>query len=188
MAVAKDADEVSKAIEALALPSGSYTIKRTVKRNISINAYPGLTMAGDLTYKGKNAYLGFSPSFTAPIGINFAWSTPKKYSHSVFVSIIDIGAFTRMYLTKNNFANDSTSVSTLPQATFVTLFAPGVHYSFGFKNTPLSLNVGIQYGPALKTTLNTGEIKTYESLRFCAGLVLDIPLLNLHTKIRNFGR
>ncbi len=188
MAVAKDADEISKAIEALALPSGSYTIKRTVKRNISINAYPGLTMAGDVTYKDKVAYLGFSPAFTAPIGINLGWSGRKSYSHSIFVSIIDIGAFTRMYLTKSNFSKDSTTtVSTLPQATFLTVFAPGVHYSLGFKNMPLSLNLGVQYGPALKTTLNTGEVKNYESIRFCAGLVLDIPLLNLHTKVKSFG-
>lgn len=190
MAVAKDADEVSKAIEALALPSGSYTIKRTVKRNISINAYPGITIAGDVTYKNNVAYLGFSPAFTAPIGINLGWSGRKNYSHSIFVSIIDIGAFTRMYLTKSNFSEDSTtaSVSTLPQATFLTVFAPGIHYSLGFKNMPLSLNLGVQYGPALKTTLNTGEVKSYESIRFCAGLVLDIPLLNLHTKVRSFGR
>lgn len=188
MAVAKDADEVSKAIEALALPSGSYTVKRTVKRNISINAYPGIAMAVDLTYKNQKPYWGFSPSFTAPIGINFGWSTPKGYSNSIFMSIIDIGAFTRMYLTKSNFSQDSTTVSTLPPATFLTIFSPGLHYSLGFKNTPLSFNVGVQYGPLLKTTLKTGEVRNYESIRFCAGLVLDIPLLNLHTKIRSFGQ
>lgn len=188
MAVAKDADEVSKAIEALALPSGSYTVKRTVKRNISINAYPGLSSALDITFKKDKAYYSFAPSFTAPIGVNLGWSGKKSYSHSLFVSIIDIGAFTRMYLEKSNFSQDSTTVSTFPQATFLTVFAPGLYYSLGFKNMPLSLNLGVQYGPALKTTLKTGEIKTYESIRACASLVLDIPLLNLHTKVRSFGR
>ena len=137
----------------------------------------------ELTWKNKVCYGNFSPAFTAPIGLSFAWGTKRGYSHGIFVSIIDIGALTRMQLT-NNGDNDTTSASTLPKFDFQSIFAPGIYYHLGFRNTPLSLNIGGQYGPGLRAVMNNGDTKIYESVRIGACLVLDIPLLNLDTKPR----
>jgi|GEM_PF-1552570 len=182
MAVAQNSDDVSKAIEAFALPAGSYSIKRDAIFNISINSYPGILPAVELTWKNKVCYGSFSPAFTAPVGFSFTASKGKGRSYGLFMPIIDIGALTRMYL-----GSDSTEIenaNTLPEFSFLSVFSPGLYWHWGFKKTPLSLHVGAQYGPGLREVTSTGETQIYESVRFGIGCVLDIPLLNLHTKPR----
>lgn len=74
MAVSKDSDEIAKAIENFALPAGSYAIKREAKLNVSLNSFPGILVAGEISWKNKIAYGSFSPSFTAPVGFSFTCS------------------------------------------------------------------------------------------------------------------
>jgi hypothetical protein len=178
MAVSQNSDDVAKAIEAFALPAGSYSIKRDAIFNVSINSYPGILPSCELTWKKSDVITGsFSPAFTVPVGLSLTWSG-NGHSHGMYIPIIDVGSYTRMHL------DSDTASQTLPEFNFTNLFSPGLYYHWGFKKTPLSLHIGAQYGPNLKQIKSDGSAKIYESIRIGAGLVIDIPLLNLHTKPR----
>ncbi len=191
MAKAENSDDVKDAIQAFALPAGSYSLKRQQKFTFSVNSYPGIMGSFETTWKNKTAYLTGTPSFTAPVGLNFCWGAPRGMSHSLFVPVIDVGAFTRMYLFSSKIDpadSDSTEMTKLPEFSFMNLFSPGAYYALGFRKTPLSLYAGFQWGPYLREVKKEeGEIKTvnnYNSMRFSIGLVLDIPLWNIHSKSR----
>lgn len=192
MAKAENSDDVKSAIEAFALPAGSYSLKRQQKFTFSLNSYPGVLASIETTWTNNKPYNTFSPSFTAPVGLNFCWSAPRGMSHSIFVPVIDVGAFTRMYIGGKSLdstsSTDSVYFTTLPEFSFMNLFSPGAYYALGFRKTPLSLYAGFQWGPYLReVTKEEGEIKTvnnYNSMRFSIGLVLDIPLWNIHSRSR----
>ncbi len=174
LTLSEDEEDVEKAIEAFAMPQGSYAVKRAAKRDFSINAYPGLLIGLDRSPQAANKN-GFAVGFTAPIGLSFSGSD-TGYSHGVFLSLIDIGALTRLRL---DSANNTTL---LPEFSFKNIFAPGVYYSLGIKNTPFGLNIGVQYGPELKEIRPDGQSEFYESFRVGLGLVLDVPLFNISSK------
>lgn len=192
MAKAENSDDVKSAIEAFALPAGSYSLKRQQKFTFSVNSYPGVLASIESTWTNNKPYNTFSPSFTAPVGLNLCWSAPRGMSHSIFVPVIDVGAFTRMYIGGKSLdttsSTDSVYFTTLPEFSFMNLFSPGIYYALGFRKTPLSLYAGAQWGPYLREVKKEeGEIKTinnYNSFRFSIGLVLDIPLWNIHSKSR----
>lgn len=191
MAKSENSDDVKAAIEAFALPAGSYSIKRQERFSVALNSYPGILMSMETTWKNHTAYRAFAPSFTAPVGLNLGWGGRGGYSHSIYMSVLDVGAFTRMYLSNRVVAeklpSDSASqITILPEFNFMNLFSPGIYYALGFKKSPLTFYAGIQYGPYLREVkYEDNEIKTvnnYPSMRVSVGLVLDIPLLNLHSR------
>jgi hypothetical protein len=193
MAKAENSDDVKDAIQAFALPAGSYSLKRQQKFTFSVNSYPGVLASIESTWTNNKPYNTFSPSFTAPVGLNLCWSAPRGMSHSIFVPVIDVGAFTRMYIGGKSIdttssTTDSVYFATLPEFSFMNLFSPGIYYALGFRKRPLSLYAGAQWGPYLREVKKEeGEIKTinnYNSFRFSIGLVLDIPLWNIHSKSR----
>jgi hypothetical protein len=179
MAAAKDAEDMEKAIDAFALPSGSYSIKRTSRFNFSLNSFPGLIQAAETSWTASDRSTAFSFGFTAPVGLCAAWGTTRGYSWGVFLPVIDIGAVTRLRLD-----SDSNS-ATLPELTFKNFLSPGLYLHFGLKKSPVSFHVGAQFGPEVRRRLdNSSTNDTWESIRYGVGVVLDIPLLNLSTKPR----
>lgn len=176
MAVAKDAEDVEKAIDAFALPSGSYAIKRKSKSNFAINSYPGILIGTQSAYLDNDRKFAFSVGFTAPVGISWAQGLGNGGSLGFFVPVIDIGAVTRLRL------DSAKNTQTLPEFNFKNILSPGFYISYGLPKTVFSINAGLQYGPQLKEILPGGETKSYDSYFIGVGLVLDIPLLNLHTK------
>ncbi|MEM6398183.1 MAG: hypothetical protein AAF741_17660 [Bacteroidota bacterium] len=75
----QSSDDIKSAIRAIALPSGSYSIKRRSFANISLNAYPGLT--GGAEYISNDIGDDVAPNFgfTAPIGLAFSWGYKSKF-------------------------------------------------------------------------------------------------------------
>jgi hypothetical protein len=198
MAQAKNSEDMEKAFEAFALPSGSYAIKRTARSNVSINTYPGIFYTREVKWddiEGPGS-LGSAlwnksvaaPSFTAPVGISWTrgsrgyifrkkWDIgAKNWSWGVFVPIIDIGAITRFRL------DNDTATNVLPELKFQNVFSPGIYAHIGLRNTPITLHFGAQYGPTFKEIQKDGSALSFESIRWGGGIVLDIPLVNLHTK------
>jgi hypothetical protein len=178
VAKAESSDEVKKAIEAAALPAGSYRIKRTRSFTISLNSYVGLfgnkercRMTEDNTrIKIKNL------AVTAPIGLafNIGLTSKEKYvsSLSIFASIIDLGAVVRYRFTEEEKG--------LSEVTWKDIFAPGAFLIFGPKNFPVSLGFGVQYGPRLTKVNESGDIETLKNSRIRCGLMIavDIPLIH----------
>jgi hypothetical protein len=96
-------------------------------------------------------------------------------SHSLFISVIDIGAVTAFRI------NDD-DTEKLPEFTWENILAPGVFYIYGIKNSPLSIGGGLQYGPQLrKITATNAEIS--ESM-FSARIFLsvDVPLFSFFSR------
>jgi hypothetical protein len=178
LAVAEDGEDIEEIIERFALPPGSSSIKRESIFDVSLNAYPGLIGGGELTWRNKSSYVVGTASFTAPVGLALSWGTEKGYSHGIFLPIIDIGAITRF-----RFDDDTTS-TLLTDLRFQDVFSPGLYYSLGFRKSPISLNIGAQYGPELRMIEPDGTGNFFPSMRFGLGLTVDIPLLKLYTKPR----
>lgn len=183
MATAETAEDVEAAIEAIALPSGSFAIKRESKVTIAVETMPGFLIGGEYSWNYVSKIdtvttftnkVGFSPAFTAPVGLSFAWGGKRKGAKGIFVSLIDVGAVTRLYL------DNSDSTETLPELTLRNVFAPGIYGTYGIPKAPISFNVGVQYGPELKL-IHQDPLK---SMRFGVGITVDIPLLKLYTKPR----
>lgn len=176
MALAKDSKDVEKAIESFALPSGSYSIKRSSAFNVSLNSYPGILAAYDFTQIEGRSTSAFAPGFTAPLGLSVAFGNVKLLGNTslgLFIPLIDIGAVTRLHLD-----GDSTT-ETLPELNFKNIFSPGLYLTVGIAKSPFSVNFGGQYGPELK---KIGSDTNYQSFRFGIELTIDIPLFNLYTR------
>jgi len=188
IAVAKTSAEREEALNAAALPVGSYRIKRNSYINISFNAYAGF-------FGGVQQYSGTVPpgvkktngtiGFTAPVGLAYSWGSwyhsgkkqdsLKGASNTIFLSIIDVGAITAFRLT-----HDSTA--TLPEFTWTNILAPGIFYVYGFKNSPVSLGGGIQYGPQLRSVENNVATTLPSAFTIRLFCVIDIPIFNFYTR------
>jgi len=181
---AKTSEEVAAAIEAVALPVGSASIKRQTDFNISLNAYVGLFLGSENIKGVDDGWKLNSYGVTAPIGIavsfrNSRHSSRRSSSSSIFFSIIDLGAPVSF-----RFKDDKTEE--IPSIQFKDIISPGVFYSFGIPRAPISVNAGWQLGPLLRviddpTYIPTGN-ETYS--RISLSIVVDIPLLNFYTRNR----
>ena len=204
MVSAKDAKEMENVLAAAALPVGSYRLKRTSRFTISLNTYPGVfggveTLTTSETLDGKKE--GLNLAFTAPVGLDFCWGKKRKKnktifgpSNSLFISVIDIGAVVSFRL--------SGADTGLPEFKWENILAPGIFWMRGFKNSPISFGLGIQYGPQLrkitpkaddagdagstKAVSNGGEtaeaVFTASAWRFGLIIAVDIPIFNFHSK------
>lgn len=191
MVEAKNSEEVANIVEAIALPPASARIKRTSNWNIALNAYCGLFIGNEFIKGVKNEHVVNSYGLTAPLGITFSngrqhllpFSSLKRYdgkwSHSLFISAVDIGAIAAF-----RFNSENDSVKSIPSVQLSDIISPGVFYSMGVPNTPISLNIGYQAGPLLRKV--TQAVNTYSDNynRFSVSICVDLPLLNFYTRPR----
>ncbi|SCW46802.1 hypothetical protein SAMN03159284_01043 [Mucilaginibacter sp. NFR10] len=200
---AKNSDEVKNAIEAIALPVGSSTVKREVIFNVALNAYVGPYVGEEKVHGIDEKYKG-TYGLSAPVGISFSWghrllfvpTGDKKWSTSVFVSLIDIGALASYRFTSGStpVAKDtSATVAQVPKIELKNIISPGLFLSVGIPSTPISISGGFQVAPNLRSVSLTGANKdvitnTYGDnklyTRWSVGVLVDIPILNLFTKGR----
>lgn len=181
MASSENSEDVEKAIEAFALPSGSFAIKRTAKFNAAINSYPGVLLGSQLTrrdYDQKKWVGNPTSSLSVPVGLSMSWGSERMGSLGLYVPIIDVGAITRLHL------DDDTSTLVLPDINFKNIVSPGFYIVYGIPRSPLSITHGFQFGPDLRKIDADGNTQRFESWRVGLGLTLDIPLLNLYTRPR----
>ncbi|MCI0707173.1 MAG: hypothetical protein L0Y80_06810 [Ignavibacteriae bacterium] len=178
VAQAKNSQEMQSAIEAASLPAGSYSIKRKSAKNISLNAFVGITGGWEQAFKGKRTEDSGNLGFTAPIGIAYSWGlgTPEVSAVTVFVSFIDLGAVVNFRLGDNRTA--------LPEGvTFANLVAPGIYLIYGFEGVPLALGVNVAMSPKLRQiTDGDSQILDANAFRINLSFTVDIPLLNFYTR------
>jgi hypothetical protein len=183
---ARDSKEVQAAIESVALPAGSSRIKRETACNISLNAYPGLFGGYEQISKIDKSFKLNAYGITAPVGFAFSKgnsflfvTTRCRWSTSVFISLIDIGAVAAF-----RFKNDS--IDQVPTIQLKDIVSPGLFLSFGIPKLPISVNVGAQIGSNLRRVEST--VANYSKnmyVRYSVSLTVDIPILNLYTKSEN---
>ena len=182
VASAQTSEEVQQAIEVIALPPGSYQVKRESRFNASINGYLGLYAANEYL-PASTQKNGFSAGVFAPVGVAFSFgggndSQPKKsISHSFLLSVVDVGA-----LASFRFNDSNTSVSSSIQ--LKDIVAPGFYYILGLPRSPISLGLGAQLGPNLREVDPSGSpnINTDYYIRTGGFIAVDIPFLTLSNR------
>lgn len=189
----KNAEDISAALDAAILPTGSSSIKQHTEWSVSINSYIGANWYTE-KYKSTpatNKAISF-PTFgiSLPVGIAFSKGLRNTQigkvvgSVSLFASIIDLGAVASYQLS----TPDSITSKQLPDFTWQNLLAPGGFLVLGrLFNTPLSLGFGMQKGPALRSiryTSGSTSVDLSDQLNWRSGifLAIDIPFFNLYSK------
>ncbi len=170
---AKTSQEVADAIEAVALPVGSASIKKKVNWNVAIQAYTGLSIAhhsdGLSSFPRINGM-----SVYAPLGISVSRRIGCS-ALSLFASVFDVGAIVS-YRFKDNKSNLADSV----KIRLENIFSPGLNLVWGVPKFPVSIGGGFQWQPSL-TRLNTSSATIAErsGMRYHLFVAVDIPLFNL---------
>ena len=175
IAQTQNSDEVAEVIEMFALPAGSSIMKKHTKLNVALNAYVGFYGGNESLIlqdgKSRDALL---LSMHAPIGITVSTGLKGNCgSLSAMISIIDLGALTA-------FRFKDPDADLLPDFNLQNIIAPGGYAVYGFgDNIPLSIGVGAQLGPNLRSITDTGAPTLNERAWRLGGFIaVDIPLLN----------
>jgi hypothetical protein len=182
---ASDVADVENAIEAMALPPGSSSIKKNTNFSITAQAYTGI---------GLSHIVGANPYFqnfgvSAPIGVAFNvglrhWCNPLKTgtygSLSFFIPLVDLGA-----VVSYEFTNPSNQPSNTTNVTWANIFAPGFDIVYGIPGVPLSVGGGFEYQSALKGLNESGGTLTPNpGIRWNLFLAVDIPVVNFYVSRR----
>ena len=91
MAQAQSSDQIAAIIEAYALPTGSYSIKRNSSFNMALNSFMGLSGGGDIltrTISADQDRAAWTAGLSAPIGLAFSWGTKNDQSFSLYTQAI----------------------------------------------------------------------------------------------------
>ena len=177
---AEDPSQAKAAISAIALPPGSYSIKRFSSFSVSLNGYLGGFVGNEIIDNVHRGKIINNLSLTAPVGIYFGWGRwcmdkPRgPWSFGLSVPIIDLGTLASFRL-----ANDEAEA--LPTVKLYHIVAPGLFAEFGVGRTPLTIGVGAQLGPRLRNVSEDAVDVSDYYWRVGATLKVDIPLLNLYS-------
>jgi hypothetical protein len=171
LASAKNSDEVENAIEAVALPPGSFSVKQKSSSNISLNGYIGYAW----DFSNKSLYAN---GVYAPLGFSFSRSLGKKHGGavSIFASVIDVGAVASYRL-----ANSPTD--TLKQKIRLeSIISPSTQLLVEIPRTPIALCAGWRMTPKLfysgETTFQAVKAKNVFNL----SVLIDIPIVTIFNK------
>jgi hypothetical protein len=176
--IGSDSPETAKrAIEAAALPPGSYTIKRASRFSVALNGYLGAYLGHeDIEGVDNDSPWVNTYGLTAPVGIGLTWGNVCRASRhpssfGFLLTLIDLG-------TVASFRMDDETVEEVPTITLGSIVAPGAFLEWGIGGTPLSLGLGAQMGPRLRK-LTADDAKTGDAyVRWGLTLKVDIPLLH----------
>lgn len=196
-----NAEELSKVVASYALPPGSYKRKRNSWLSFDLNAYVGGYYARERldgvekswgNVYGITAPIGFAVSRTfgrkldsadrlsedlvrnpdkVRIGKRHVWKRGSS-TFTCALTVVDVGAVV-------SYRMSNTAQKGLPrEVTWSQVLSPGIRLAYGIRNTPLVISVGYQYTPKLREINQDGE-KMYSTHRVSAGILFDLPLVNL---------
>jgi hypothetical protein len=183
---AENSNQIKQALETVALPAGSSRLKRESAINISLNAYvSGYYGDEKFTYtldNERHVQWRTTAGLTAPVGIgvskgsDFPFGKKWRSSYTLFLSIVDLGAFT-------SFRFKDTINDIRPKISIENIFSPGLYFIYGVPKTPISIGGGWQYGPTLRkieTSAVVVEPKQY--LKWCFFIGVDLPFMNFYSR------
>jgi len=164
---AKSGADVKAAIEAVALPAGSYSIKQNSAFNVSFNGYVGY---------GWDIHAG--QGITAPMGFSFTRGMKDGQGFppvTVFVGIIDVGALVSYR------SNDTTTNSLKQQVTLESIIAPSAQVFIEIPKWPVAIGAGWRSTPKLSYSRHDNTFVTIPSKSvFNISVLIDIPIFTLH--------
>ena len=173
--LAKNAGDAEKALEAVALPVGSYSIKQRSATNISVNGYLGYGFDIDpkhgLYARGLYAPVGFSAS----IGLG-----PKLGGAlTFFASVIDVGALVS-YKLQNTTASGSNTDTMKQEVRLESIFSPSAQIFFEIPRWPVAIGTGWRMTPKLFYSNNSTLTAVPAKSVINVAILIDIPILTLH--------
>jgi hypothetical protein len=165
---------VKAAVDAVALPSGSSSIKKDLTFNMALNGYVGyFARSLDDT---EQLYEGFTEThgITAPIGVTISHGLGRGGSLSAFLGILDVGAIVKYKV------SDDPNEAPKPEIEWGNILSPGIHFVYGAPfYLPVSIGVGQQWLPR--------KVED-DKLKFNGGwnvfIAFDIPFINLASSKR----
>ncbi len=170
---AESGEDVQNALEAAALPAGSYSIKQKSFVNVSINGYIGY--AWDFNSIFKNVY---ARGVYAPVGINITTGSIKKHGLSVtgFVSLLDVGAVAAYRL------ENGTTETLKQEVRLESIFSPSALLFIEVGGYPLAIGGGWRRTPKLFYSNDTSFITILPKNVFNFSILIDIPIFTIVNK------
>lgn len=166
LADAESPDTVKVAMQELTLPAISFGLKRQPGENgVFISAFLGVAGGIEKGDSGDNSESGDDSTYAGlfvPVGIEYSRGIPGHGSVSLMLAPFDFAQPVNLELEDKEESVD-----------FGDIVRPGMYFSYGLKDYPLSFGFGVSKGKALK--LETDDKVT----QFNAFIVIDMPLLQL---------
>lgn len=167
LASATTSDEVKNALNAVALPPGSYTIKQNASLNLSFNGYIGYAFDFNGGVYAKGVY--------APLGFSLSTGLGKKNAGalSLFASFLDVGGVASYRL--ENGMTDSLK----QEIRLESIISPSAQLLYEFPKTPIVICAGWRRTPKLFYSKQNG-FETVQSVNaFNLAVLIDIPIFTL---------
>ncbi|CAN5693036.1 hypothetical protein BH11BAC3_BH11BAC3_08660 [soil metagenome] len=165
------AEEVQQALEAAALPAGSYSIKQKSAFNIAANGYIGYGFDFNGGLYARGIY--------APVGISFSEGSQRDFCpvFSAFVSLIDVGSIATYRL--QNGATEALK----QEVRLESIFSPSAQLLVEpIRGFPLAVAAGWRRTPKLFYSDNTSFTAVPSTDVFNLSILIDIPLFNIVNK------
>lgn len=193
--------KLAKVVESYAMPAGSYKRKRNAWWSVDLNAFAGGYFGWETSSLSNGKIQGNAYGFTVPIGFSLSKTfgrrvpaqstiqddavlnpdkikvgkhhlfTRGKFTTTLMLSIVDLGAPVSYRLSKNN------TTVTPHQFKWSQLLSPGAHIGIAIPTFPLVFSGGIMYTPQLRSF--TTEPRQTNTFRRYIGIMFDLPLFNL---------
>lgn len=173
LASASSPDQVKNALDAVALPPGSYSIKQKSSFNISLNGYIGYNW--DFS-KGHGIY--------APVGVAFSFGTDKSAGGAItlFGSIIDLGGIAAYQISNTDNNNNNNTANLKQDITFESVISPSAQLFYEIPKWPLAVGAGWRMTPKLFYNGSSGLTTVKPESAFHVSVLIDIPLFTLYNR------
>ncbi len=179
-------EQAHAAIETIALPPGSYSIKRESRFYTSLNGYLGGFYGREIIDGADNGndFFDFNNlALTAPVGVYFGWGNWGKnlknpWSFGFSIPLVDLGN-----IASYRFTSGDDQVESIPTIQLKDIVSPGAFLEFGIGGTPLSLGLGAQLGARLRSVEPGADANSIGDMywRYGFSLKVDIPILNFYS-------
>jgi hypothetical protein len=164
---AKTSDEVKEALNAVALPPGSYSIKQRSAFNISLNGYVGYNWDFNGGLYANGVY--------APVGFSASCGLGRKHGGALtlFAAVIDVGALVA-YRLQNGVTDDLKQDIRLE-----SILAPSAQLFIGIPKTPIAAGIGWRRTAKLFYSADESFTVIKPKSVFSASILIDIPIFTL---------
>lgn len=171
---AESGAEVQSALEAAALPAGSYSVKQKSVFNLSVNGYIGYTW-DFLHFPFKEPYAN---GIYAPIGISATLGSkrPHGFSFTLFSSIIDVGSLATYRLENGNDEELKQEVR------LESIFSPSAQLFVEYGGWPLAVGGGWRLTPKLFYSNDETFTTVAPKNVFNFSILVDIPFFTIINK------
>jgi hypothetical protein len=170
---ATTSEEVKDAINSVALPSGSYSLKQKSSWNISLNGYVGYSW-------DFNSGI-YARGVTAPVGFSISKGLSKNIGGAVtlFVSLIDVGAIVS-YRLSNNSTDDLKQEIRLE-----SIVSPSAQLLIAIPKLPIAVGGGWKLTPKLFFSKDNTFTTVPSTNVFSLSVLIDIPIFTFFNRSYN---